>query len=73
MVACRIKPRDAGDGDKGQNRCVSVARDAKTVAWAGENGSTVRRFTFDYAAAEEVRQEELFERVSLLPFTAFFF
>ncbi|CAM9962642.1 unnamed protein product, partial [Sphacelaria rigidula] len=66
MVACRVRPRDdGGDNSKAQSVCVSVEDDAKTVAWAGDRGdeANARHFTFDYAAGENVGQEELFDRV----------
>lgn len=66
MVACRVRPRDdGGDNSKAQSVCVSVEDDTKTVAWAGDRGdeANARHFTFDYAAGENVGQEELFDRV----------
>lgn len=61
-VACRVKPQDAGSNGA---RSVSVGNDARTVAWVGErsDGANARHFTFDYAAGEDVGQEELFEQV----------
>lgn len=73
MVACRIKPRGEGGSEKAHSPCVSVAGDAKTVAWAGESGAISRRFTFDYAAGEVVGQEELFEQVSSQEYNCIFF
>lgn len=62
-VACRIKPREAGND---RTRCVSVGEDGKTVVWAGDraDGTIARHFTFDYAAGEDIGQEELFEQAS---------
>lgn len=62
-VACRVKPRDPGISSKRVSTSVGV--DKRTVAWVGDraDGASTRHFTFDYAAGEDVGQEELFEKV----------
>lgn len=62
-VACRVKPRDPGTSST--RVCTSVGVDKRTVAWVGDraDGASTRHFTFDYAAGEDVGQEELFEKV----------
>lgn len=63
-VACRIKPQ--GPGASSAIICTSVGGDQRTVVWAGDRangGLSSKHFMFDYAAGEDVGQEELFEKV----------
>lgn len=67
-VACRVKPQGPGASSSRILTSVTTTGDQRTVIWAGDTsrangGLSTKHFTFDYAAGEDVGQEELFEKV----------
>jgi kinesin family protein 15 len=66
-VACRIRPANqregTGSGSSGVRKCVSILEDSNTVLLNSKPES--KAFSFDFAADENVTQDEIFREVGL--------